>query len=174
MRFSGVRAFSLLEILVAVTVLIVLGSLTYQVSLIMIERSRAANCLGQLRQLGVAMGLYLADNNMVMPTMVAARSSKTEDEPAVDTVLAAYVGNPEAFRCPTDRRFYEETGTSYYWNVTLNGQATAALNMLNLIEDASRIPLLADKEGWHRYTANKVNILFADGHASQDVKFFTD
>ena len=66
------------------------------------------------------------------------------------------------------------TGTSYYWNVALNGQALGSLNFLNFIEDHSRIPILSDKEGFHPYTDNKVNILYADGHATKELKFFTD
>ena len=33
---------------------------------------------------------------------------------------------------------------------------------------------MSDKEGFHPYIADKINVLYADGHATQDVKFFTD
>jgi len=33
--------------------------------------------------------------------------------------------------------------------------------------------VILDKEGFHPFAANKVNVLYADGHASQDLKFMT-
>ena len=59
------------------------------------------------------------------------------------------------------------------WNVALNGQSAGSLNFLKFIENPSRIPVIADKEGFHPYLETKVNILYADGHASKDVSFFT-
>ena len=44
---------------------------------------------------------------------------------------------------------------------------------MGLVDQHSRIPILGDKEGFHPYLQNKVNILYADGHATKDVKFFT-
>ena len=38
---------------------------------------------------------------------------------------------------------------------------------------SAQIPVLSDKQGFHPYAANKVNILYADGHASQDLNFTT-
>ena len=44
---------------------------------------------------------------------------------------------------------------------------------LQLAKDSSHIPVISDKEGFHPYLKDKVNILYADGHATKDVKFFT-
>ncbi len=66
-----------------------------------------------------------------------------------------------------------KTGTSYCWNVALNGQSALNLNFLQLVTDTTHIPILSDKEGFHPYLNDKVNILYADGHATKDVKFFT-
>ena len=74
---------------------------------------------------------------------------------------------------PTDNEpghFAENTGTSYYWNTALNGQALSNLRFL-FTTNATEIPILADKEGFHPYSENKVNILYADGHATKELKF---
>ena len=54
----------------------------------------------------------------------------------------------------------------------LNGQAAGALNFLS-IRDHTHIPILSDKEGFHVYEANKVNLLYADGHVTKDLSFVT-
>jgi prepilin-type processing-associated H-X9-DG protein len=33
---------------------------------------------------------------------------------------------------------------------------------------------MSDKEGFHPYLDKKVNILYADGHATKDLKFSTE
>ena len=68
----------------------------------------------------------------------------------------------------------ELTGTSYFWNSAINGQHLGGLNFLELSQDTSHIPLIGDKEGFHPYLPNKVNILYADGHATKELIFKTD
>ena len=48
------------------------------------------------------------------------------------------------------------------------------LNFLGVVDEHSRIPIMADKEGFHPYTKDKVNILYADGHATKELKFAGD
>ena len=97
----------------------------------------------------------------------------------IDTVLLPYVADPRVFRCPEDgKRLYETTGTSYLWNHKLNGQKLSSLNVTFVKDDTivqqSRIMVMGDKEGWHPSLKNKLNVLYADGHASQEVLFVED
>jgi prepilin-type processing-associated H-X9-DG protein len=85
------------------------------------------------------------------------------------------VKDPTVFACPDDRRgLAEKTGTSYHWNVALNGQRIGSLNFMRLVDEQSHIPVIGDKEGFHPYQDNKVNILYADGHATQELNFVQD
>ncbi len=167
------RAFSLLELIVIVAVLGVLAALAIPA----VQRSGAqadsAKCLANLRQIGVGLGLYLNDHAMIMPDLRAGRASADEDLPVIDVLLAEYLDDPAVFTCPADDRFAKETGTSYYWNVALNGQHAANLNFLQISDTPGSIPVLSDKEGWHRFRDNKVNFLYADGHAGRDLRLFT-
>ena len=43
--------------------------------------------------------------------------------------------------------------------------------LFGFIKDGTRIPVIFDKEGWHKYRDVQVNILYADGHVDKDVKF---
>ena len=169
-------AFTLVELLVVMAVVGILSVLGYSAYQRVIESGRATACTANLRQLGMALGLYLGENNQTMPTLKTARGSVGDDLPVIDNTLDRYLsGGRGVFCCPADRRgLVERSGTSYLWNNTLNGQVLANLNFLGLVEDLSHIPILSDKEGFHPYMDNKVNILYADGHATKDLQFFTE
>jgi prepilin-type processing-associated H-X9-DG protein len=112
---------------------------------------------------------------MMMPALAAGRRELKEELPVIDTTLDKYVQDKAVFACPADRAGHaSRTGTSYFWNVALNNQPLASLNFLNLSQSHSQIPILSDKEGFHPYVENKVNILYADGHATKDLKFYTE
>lgn len=167
------RAFTLVELLVVILVIAILAGLAIPAYNRMAAGSRATACVSNLRQLGSALNLYLAENSNTMPTMEAGRRSLDEDVPVIDNTLDPYLDSQEAFACPGDNLgFAATTGTSYFWNTSLNAQSVANLNFFN-IEDRSRIPVLSDKEGFHPYEENRVNILFADGHATRELQFYT-
>ena len=172
---KSARAFTLAELLVVIAIVAVLGALAWPAYQRVTESGRATVCTGNLRQLGAALAAYLGENNNTMPTLKTARASVGEDVPVIDNTLLRYAPAAGVFACPADKPgFAARTGTSYFWNVTLNGQALASLNFLGLVADLSHIPILGDKEGFHPYLAEKINILYADGHATKDVKFFTN
>lgn len=168
------RAFTLLELLVVIGIIAVLAGLAYPVYRRVTANGKAVACLSNLRQLGAGLHAYLNDHEMRMPVLKIARESLAEDVPVIDNTLDKYVQDRSVFACPADtKNFAERTGTSYCWNIALNDQPLARLNFMQLATDLSRIPVLSDKEGFHPYTENKVNILYADGHATKDAKFFT-
>jgi prepilin-type N-terminal cleavage/methylation domain-containing protein/prepilin-type processing-associated H-X9-DG protein len=170
----GCTGFTLMELLVVVGIVAILAGMAYPVYQRTSQGGKAAACISNLRQIGVGLNSYLNDHDMRMPTLKVARESKQEDVPVIDNTLNAYITNPAVFACPADNKdFAGRTGTSYCWNVALNDQPLADLNFLKLVTDHTHIPILSDKEGFHPYLDDKVNILYADGHATKDVKFFT-
>ena len=167
-------AFTLIELLVVIGIIAILAGLTFPVYQRVTQNGKAAACISNMRQLGAGLHAYLNDHEMIMPALKIARESTQDDVPVIDNTLNTYVPNPAVFACPADNKnFAGRTGTSYCWNVALNDQPLASLNFLNLVTDHTRIPILSDKEGFHPYLENKVNILYADGHATKDAKFFT-
>ena len=165
------RAFTLVELLVVVALIALLAAFGIPAALKYQERSRAASCMTNLRILGAALNLYLADNDAIMPVLKLGRERVTEDVPVIDNTLDRYAGSKKPFACPSDHRFAAATGTSYHWNVALNGQSVAALNFMGVSAQPGRIPVMGDKEGFHRDPDHKVNILYADGHASKELTF---
>jgi prepilin-type N-terminal cleavage/methylation domain-containing protein/prepilin-type processing-associated H-X9-DG protein len=164
--------FTLVELLVVVAILAVLAALAVPVSTRVVQASRAAACVSNLGSLGTALNLYLGEHNEIMPTLEAGRQSVSQQVPVIDNTLNGYVRDPRVFICPGDTKgIGAATGTSYFWNNAINGESMADLHFFNSRGTNSEIPVLLDKEGFHPYTANKVNVLYADGHASQDLKF---
>lgn len=130
-------------------------------------------CLSNLRQIGIAVQTYVNDNDGKMPSL-QNRASTTNLVAAMDTVLLPGVTNSFMFRCPSDRSaIFEQTGTSYFWNFTVNGQDITKLFSIIGGTDPTSIPLVSDKEGFHPDVRDRVNILYADGRAAKELKFST-
>jgi len=174
------EGFTLVELMVVIAVVAILAGLAVPVYQRVLQSGRATACVSNLRQISVGLGAYLVDHNNVMPTLQTARASTSVNVPVIDNTLSTYLTNPSVFACPADvNGFAQTTGTSYFWNVAINGQTATNLSFLPLLLGSqntqlpSQIPIMADKEGFHPYLANKVNVLYADGHATKDISFFT-
>ena len=165
---------TVLELLVVIAIIALLSTLIVPAYQRVVATGRATACISNLRQIGVGLAAYLGDNNNMMPILKTARELLSDQVPVIDNTLDKYVTNKAVFACPADRKFATASGTSYVWNVTLNGQTLGNLNFLGVIDEHSRIPIMADKEGFHPYTKDKVNILYADGHATKELKFVGD
>ena len=168
-RFA--RGFTLTELIVAVGILAVLSAIAIPMVNAGIRSSHKAGCLSNLRQIGVGLEAYIQDNQNRFPVLEAGRSSRDEDIPVLETELADYVGDSEIFRCPADREEFENTGSSYLWNVTQNGARRVRLEFMGEPQPPSRIPLVADKEAWHPGEDSGTNFLYADYSASNRVTF---
>lgn len=168
------RAFTLLELLVVVAVIAVLAALAYPLVATYQDKGRAVLCMQHLRTLGAALNLYLGENNLMMPKLVLGRERITDDVPTIDNTLDRYLSDKKAFACPSDKHYAKLTGTSYHWNNALNGQSLAGLNFLGMGDQPAHIPVMGDKEGFHRDPDHKVNILYADGRASKELSFLQE
>ncbi|MEI8341079.1 MAG: prepilin-type N-terminal cleavage/methylation domain-containing protein [Verrucomicrobiota bacterium] len=167
-------AFTLLELLVVIGIIAILAALAIPATQRVIQSGLATSCLSNLRQLGVGLNLYLGEHNQTMPVLLAGRADKSQDVPVIDNTLNRYLPDPKVFACPADARdFAAHTGTSYYWNNALNGQAIANLSFMNNTL-FSAIPIMSDKEGFHPYIDSKINVLNADGHVTKGLHFNTN
>ncbi len=166
-------AFTLLELLIVIGIMTLLASLLYPVLRRSHEAAKTAACLNNLRQMGIIIQTYLNDNNGLMPSL-QNRGSIQDSVPAMDTVLITSPTPSKSFRCPMDHNhLFETTGNSYFWNFTVNGQDIGHLFSVVGGDDPAQIPLVSDKEGFHPDVKDRVNILYADGRASRELKFST-
>jgi len=163
-------AFTLVELLVVIAIIALLAALLMPTLGKARESGKATACVSNLRQIGIALQVYVDGNNNRLPVMrdkYIGTNPPSEVLPTPDIVLRSELGNTNVLRCPSDREdLFMQTGSSYSWNSLLNGQRDNDLNALGLHFDAHAIPVFFDKEGFHaaRGPAKAVNYLYADGH----------
>jgi prepilin-type processing-associated H-X9-DG protein len=160
-------AFTLLELLVTISLIFILAALLLPALSRAKEAGKATVCLSNLRQAGFALQLYAQENNNRLPFMRDKSLTTTNELPGPDQVLSNHLGNINVLKCPSDnKQLFETTGCSYSWNSLLNGQDADHLQMMGMKFDPHQIPLLFDKDKFHaaRGDAKARNFLYADGH----------
>lgn len=162
---------TIIEILIVAAILGLLVGLGVPSYRMMKASARSTICAGKLREIGIGLNEYFADHGMVFPELVAARESKTDEVPVMDTVLLEYLGDDYAFACPADHEYWEKTGSSYFWNSLLNGQKVSNLELFGKKSSAAGVPVVSDKENFHEDVGDGVNVLYGDGHVLREVQF---
>ena len=164
-------AFTLVELLVVIAIIAIVAALLLPVFAGAKESARATACLGNLHQIGLALQIYVSENNNKMPVMRDVSTdpavAATNTFPAIQKVLATPLGNPNVLHCPSDlQNYFARTGSSYSWNNLLNGEDADHLRVFKISFSAQEIPVVYDKEDFHKARgANQaVNYLYADGH----------
>lgn len=118
-RHPRSRGFTLIELLVVIAVIGILAGLLLPVLSRGKRSAQSAACLSNLRQIGVALELYVQDHKNRLP--VCAQLPSLDTNPPITKVLAPYLDAPKVFQCRADRAFFPVEGTSYEWNQFLNG-----------------------------------------------------
>lgn len=163
------RAFTLLELVIVIAIISILTALLLPAISRTKESGRSAVCLNNLHQIGIALQLYVQDNANRLPVMYdRATNGPPPPGPPINVVLLPLVsGVSNVFHCPSDNQMlFEFTGSSYAWNVLLNGQDADHLQMLTNAYPLHQIFIVFDKEKFHfaRGERRAINYLYADGH----------
>jgi hypothetical protein len=88
------------------------------------RRAQSAACVSNLHQLGLALNLYVGDNDNHLPVCAWPLPSLGTNQPPLPSItnaLMPYVKSREVFRCPADSSIFPGEHTSYEWNGWLNG-----------------------------------------------------
>lgn len=176
LRSRSPSAFSLVELLVTVGIVLLLASLTISVTSAARENARRARCIGNLRQIATAFITYLNENNNIMPQ----RFYPAYPPLGYDDLLLPYLdGQQKVFLCPSriNSAFPREPsyGMNWYYdnaNATLVDQPAATI----LIAETDRgfggshradrdsiTPGVIDKQR-HQ---GKAHYIFFDGHVDR-------
>jgi prepilin-type N-terminal cleavage/methylation domain-containing protein len=179
-RTGVTSAFTLIELLVVIAIIAILAALLLPVLSKAKEAGKATACLSNLHQLGIALQVYVGDNNNKLPWMYDVFPTVTNRYPGPDVVLSNQLGNLNVLRCPSDKwvatnalpypdrepTYFVQTGSSFSWNYLLNGEDADHLSAFGLQFDTHAMPLMYDKEKFHiaRGEGKAQNFLYADGH----------
>lgn len=154
------------------------------------KRSRAATCMGNLKQLGIAINLYASDNNGVLPPLVNPGSDVQSLWPKriwmyllPETPYKDYGGvglpkefNGTVFECPEacDDRPPTEVIRSYAYNYLVRDGNRLTADRIIQISRPEQVCLIADSKQssdlffsqLNPRHSKKCNGLFLDGHVS--------
>jgi len=117
-------AFTLIELLVVIGIIGILASLLLPALGGARRRAHTVACISNLRQLGLALNLYVEDNQNRLPVCAWPLPSQGTNQPPLPPImkpLMPYLKAKDVFRCPADRNIFPAEQTSYEWNGWLNG-----------------------------------------------------
>ena len=170
------RAFTLIELLVVIAIIAILAGLLLPVLGRAQRSGRTTACLSNLHQIGLALSIYVQDNNNHLPSCAQLPSMST-NLPSFAVVLAPYVQNKAVFQCPEDHTVFPAEQISYEWSTFLNGVSydgedwslgTKAIAQL-LFGGRLYTPLCADAQAFHPAGASWAgkNALYFEGRAQR-------
>ena len=173
--FRRLHGFSMIELLIVITIIGILASLLTPTIQSSLDHAKAAKCLGNLHQIGMAVQSYIADpvNNNQFPHFFDTNEGKLE--PLAD--LSSYGVTPNTLSCPADPHpaapEYSYLPSQYVDSEPANAIAKVSRSgRVRFITKLSTQRMFED----YGYGANtgyphpggqgSKNILWADGHVS--------
>ncbi len=95
------RAFTLVELLVTIAIIGILVILSTVAVRKAMDKSLAAKCMGNLKQVGVALNVFIGENNGKVPSRSAALNKSGEQGWASRLYKLGYIDNPDVLLCPS-------------------------------------------------------------------------
>ncbi len=116
------RGFTLIELLVVIAIIAILAAILFPVFARAREKARQSSCLSNVKQIGVAVQMYIQDYDGAYPAYYIG-PSQTMDYSWV-SLVGPYAKNQQIFLCPSDSgaaRWTPGNGdsvsnVSYGWN----------------------------------------------------------
>jgi len=159
--------FTILELLVVISIIGILAALILPSLREAKRQARQVNCKENLHAVAVALRMYLNRSNDIMPAAAQMPSLRLNNLPRIADVLAPYLSDRRTLKCPSDveTNFFEREGSSYEYRSMLGGRRVSD-SFLSRHWGEARTPVMHDYEPFHGEPGEPgaANYLFADGH----------
>jgi prepilin-type N-terminal cleavage/methylation domain-containing protein/prepilin-type processing-associated H-X9-DG protein len=99
------RAFTLIELLVVIAIIAILAAILFPVFDNAREKARETACINNLKQIGLAVRMYVQDYDETFPIFHAYNFTPAPGQPGhkgVEDELEPYTKSKDLFRCPDD------------------------------------------------------------------------
>jgi len=187
-RFRAPSAFTLLELLLVISIIAILASMLMPAVGTMTQRADSVTCAANLRAIGMATQLYLQDHSFIYPCIETDPTNEPVYPAGVTTqtmvqAFAPYGITAQTMQCPSDVKqgsssSYAQYGTSYDWKPTLDDEngsnplvygrrmtfgaaVSGSAASLGIVVKLSKIRQVFDDTQIH---FGHMNALYADGH----------
>lgn len=190
-------AFTLVELLVSLVVILILVSLILAGLSASVTRARSIQCVSRLKQIGQAMSVYGTDNSEFLPAAHSLVQWGDTNPVAWTKALFPQKTAPQILTCPSYREFYYQAPFSYFMGSRAAfveaGAQPAPLPLRRILFPSQYIlsgdcnfPFLAQDADPDNYTADalfgleplghghQVNVLFGDSHVLKSRHFKAD
>jgi len=170
-------AFTLVELLVVMAIIACLVSLLLPSLATVRAKADTMKCVGNMRQIGVAVNLYVSDHSERTPIIEPWPSqpvyTSTDGAQTMLQALGTYGVTEASLQCPSDLKgpnYYAKEGSSYQWFPGVSNQNTHSISNFfprmtnqNQAMTMSQLFLAFDYSGVH---TGKYNVLYGDGHVA--------
>ncbi len=182
--------FTLIELLVVIAIIAILAAILFPTFARAREKARTTSCSSNLKQLDLAIAMYVSDYDELLPQAVNGISGANKyggwvyytgfpvpqggNFDVTKGSIYSYVKNQQVYVCPSDT---EQGGNSYEINSQIAGVALAAISdpssVILFVEENSNGTGLTANDGYFDVPfgdvlstrhSEGVNFAFADGH----------